>query len=241
MDKLGANFAYSVQSLKEKLHANPLIIQIPLGHEKEFEGVVDIIKMSKITWTDPEGSKSSSEPLTQEDGELWETALHMREQLLGQLCDVSETIAEKVLSDTDILSIQDELIYSAIRTATIKHQFCPVLCGSSFKKKGVQPLLDAIVLYLPNPAEIHHDFMEYYNDNLCALAFKTLHDKQRGVLTFLRLYSGEIVNSSSVYNVNRSYTEKISRLLQVQADSLKELQTASAGNIVAVSGLKEVL
>lgn len=242
MDKKGADFGMSVESLKNKLHAKPLVLHLPLGREKDFQGVVDIVSMQKHCWDDEgsEGTKFETSTVTEEDGQMWQKAVELREDLVGQLSDVDERIAEKILTESDMLEIPTELLYSAIRKATVRNIFCPVLCGSSFKKKGVQLLLDAIALYLPNPAEIHHSFIEYYKNDLCALAFKIIHDKQRGALTFLRIYTGSLTNNSSIYNVNRECSEKITRLLQVNADEMRDLSSSGAGNIVAVSGMKQV-
>ena len=243
MDKYGASFQMSIESLKEKLNVNPFITQIPLGEQKEFIGVIDVITMEKILWdVKSEGMRYIKVKLDKVKDELfYSEALKARTTLIEQLADIDDTIGDHILKDTPILEVDRLDIYRALRTATIKHNAVPLLCGSSLKNKGVQPLLDAVTLYLPNPLERTHEFVEFYEDYLCALAFKIIHDKQRGALTFLRLYNGVIESGDSVYNVNRDCTEKISRLLQVSANEFKEIASVSCGNIVAISGLIQVM
>ena len=241
MDKTGASFQDSVISIQEKLHSLPLVIQLPVGQEKTFCGVIDLISMKQLLWSakDSTGRTFEQKPLEVSD-ELYLDALKARTHLVEQLADLDDVIANYVLSDTPLGDIPLGDLHSSLRRVAISRKGLPVLCGSSHKNKGVQPLLDAVVHYLPNPAERQHDFVEYYQDSLCAMAFKTVFDKQRGPLTFLRLYTGSLKSGGTLYNVNRECTEKFSRLLQVSADEHKEVSEATAGNIVAVSGLKEV-
>ena len=163
-----------------------------------------------------------------------------REKLIGQLADVDEDIMNSVLEDIPLSDIPSDMIHSAVRNATLKHNMIPVLCDSSYKNKGVQPLLDAVVAYLPSPTDVDHEFMKHYGDSLCALAFKIMQVPQLGVLTFLRAYGGSLKTGANIYNVNREITEKVSRVYNVFADDFKEIKEITAGNIVAVSGLKEV-
>ena len=149
-------------------------------------------------------------------------------------------MADMFLSDADVNDVPNLELHNAIRRATISHGAVPILCGSALKNKGIQPLLDAVVYYLPDPSQQKHEFVDYYMDGLCALAFKTVHDKQRGPLTFLRLYSGHIASGGSLYNINRESTEKVSRLLQVSAGEYTDIEQVGPGNIAAVAGLKEV-
>jgi elongation factor G len=246
MDKAGANFEYCLSSMKEKLKANPLPIQIPIGKERTFSGLVDLVSMEVLKWTTKEaketdGLKFLCVPIDKnKHTELWEMANEGRISLIEKMTDLDEAFADVVLSDVSYDSIPVELLKSALRRITMNQLAIPVFCGSSLKNTGVQPLLNAVCSYLPNPVERQHDFIEYYGKNLCALAFKIIHDKQRGPLTFLRLYSGTIKSGSPIYNVNQSCTEKTSRLCQVYADEFKDIQEADAGNIVVVTGLKWV-
>ena len=241
MDKPAASFTNSVTSMVDKLHVNPLVTQVPIGSGSDFRGIVDIVNMEKCVWkNDGEGKLFEKSSLESSD-ELYEQTLKSRMKLIETLADVNETIAEHFLNDVDHLDIPRVDIHNAIRAATLSRKVVPVLCGSSYKNKGVQPLLDAVIKYLPSPLEIHHDFVDYYKDKLCALAFKLVHHKHHGPLTFMRLYEGELKSGMSIYNVNRECTEKVTRVLQVYADEHKEISHASSGNIVAVSGLKETI
>lgn len=241
MDKLGADFDESVHSLQEKLGVVPYIIQLPIGNEANFTGVIDLLAMEKLIWAkggNTDGRSYDRVPLNkQQDESSFKAASEARMQLVEQLANVDSNLGELFLSDSKI-SEQD--LHRALRRVTLTCAGVPVLCGSSFKNKGVQPLLDAVLRYLPDPTQRTHRFVDYYKDNLCALAFKIIHDKQRGPLTFLRLYTGDIKTGSTVYNVTRNSTEKVTRLLQVSADDLTDLRVASAGNIVAVAGLRQV-
>lgn len=241
MDKRGADFSGSVDSLREKLHVVPLLLQLPIGQESSFQGVVDLIHMERVMWNSPgsEGRVFQREPLSTSDT-LYEQSHHERTKLIEHLADVDDALADFVLSDADFSKIPPEILEAAVRTATLEHKQVPILCGSSLKNKGVQPLLDAIVSYLPSPVDVHYDFVPYYKDDLCALAFKIIHDKQRGVLTFARVYSGKMQANSNVYNANRSCSERITRIMEVYADEYRDVSEVMMGNIVAVSGLKEV-
>lgn len=240
MDKRGADFAGSVHSLQKKLNATTLVLQLPIGSAAGFKGVVDLVEMKKLLWKPGHGQQYQMEAVSPADGKLWDSAMAARLELVGQLADVNEEITEAILADVDAVDIPVETIRQAIRSATLHHAAVPVLCGSSHKNICVQPLLDAVTQYLPSPADVHHDFMQHYGNSLCALAFKIIHTKQRGPLTFLRLYGGELKTGTSIFNVNRGLPEKVSRVYQVFADEHKEMQTVSAGNIVALGGLKEV-
>ena len=242
MDKHGADFKASIASLRDTLQVNPLLLQLPIGQEGSFKGFVDLVRMEKVLWISQAGQEGRifvREPITCDD-DLYEESCQERTKLIESLADVDDTLADLVLADADFLEIQPSVLRKAIRTATLKKNFTPVLCGSALKNKGVQPLLDAVLFYLPSPLDIHHDFVQYYTDKLCALAFKIIHDKQRGVITFVRIYAGHIKSGSVVFNVNRSCQEKIGKLVEVFADEYQDVSEASVGNIVAISGLKEV-
>ncbi|KAK7488649.1 hypothetical protein BaRGS_00020102, partial [Batillaria attramentaria] len=243
MDKRGASIRLCLQSLQDKLHATPLLLQLPLGLEKDFTGITDLISLTNYTWDpsqSPDGRKFVTKPLTQSDGsELYRDVLSARAALIGQLADHDEHIADLVLGEVKLEDISVTDIQDAIRRVTLAQKMVPVLCGSSLKNKGVQPLMDAIVSYLPSPKDIAYGFADYYGTDLCALAFKVSHDRQRGPLTYIRVYSGALKSGSNVYNINRQTSEKTSRILQVYADELQDISQAVAGNIVAVAGLKQ--
>lgn len=242
MDKNGANIESCLDSIIDRLHPNPLLTQISIENSGKFQGIVDLVTLRKHLWDDSTDGRNYtiSQLEKSNDSSLYEKAYEYKVKLIEQLADLDEVIAHHILNDTDYNDIPAVDVMNAIRKATLSQSVIPVLCGSSFKNKGVQPVMNAVVNFLPNPNERVYPFVEYYNDSLCALAFKTVHDKQRGALTFLRLYSGIIESGSSIYNVNRERKEKVGKLYQIHADEHKEVSDASQGNIVAVTGLNEV-
>lgn len=244
MDKMGASVEMCLTSLRDKLHVCPLLLQLPIGKGKDFSGIIDLISLQSVQWDSglsQDGSKCIFEKLTPKNGDLYKDALSARATLVGQLADHDEHIADLVLSEVPLEEISMEDIQAAVRRVTLSQRLVPVLCGSSLKNKGVQPLMDAVVSYLPSPKDISYGFADYYGTDLCALAFKVTHDQHRGALTFLRIYAGALQSGSTIYNINRKTTEKTSRVLQVYADELHDISQAVAGNIVAVAGLKKVL
>ncbi|XP_072050409.1 ribosome-releasing factor 2, mitochondrial-like [Amphiura filiformis] len=247
MDKAKASFDMSVSSIQDKLHATPLLIQLPIGHYQDFVGIIDLVTMETITWTPnkaADGKNYTRTPLSKDLGSaIWERAVEARNKLVDQLADLDDEFADVILSmeEYDPLTVSSTQIESAIRRVTLSQSAVPVLCGSALKNKGVQLLMDAIATYLPSPNERHHDFLQLYNNELCAYAFKIIHDKQRGPLVFLRIYSGTLKPQTSIYNANRNCTERISRLLGVFADDFRELRSLSAGNIAVAVGLKETI
>ncbi|XP_076443062.1 ribosome-releasing factor 2, mitochondrial-like [Babylonia areolata] len=243
MDKRGASVTQCLQSLQDKLRVSPLLLQLPLGVERDFSGVVDLIHFNTVCWNpaqSPDGKSFTTKPLTRSDGtELYEQALSARASLIGQLADCDEHIADLVLGEVKLEDISIKDLESAVRRVTLARKLVPVFCGSSLRNVGVQPLLDGIVSFLPSPKDIAYGFADYYGTDMCALAFKVSHDQQRGPLTYLRMYSGSLKSGATLYNINRQSTEKSSRILQVYADELHDVSMAVAGNIVAVAGLKQ--
>ncbi|KAJ8028865.1 Ribosome-releasing factor 2, mitochondrial [Holothuria leucospilota] len=249
MDKKGADFDYSIQTIKDKLWAFPLTLQLPLGKEQSFRGLVDLVTMEKVTWHQGPGSSSHGKdfittPLdATKDSALWEEALNGRLQLVESLADLDDSFADKMLSfdDFDALKIPATELQSAIRRITLNNKAVPVFCGSSLKNKGVQMLMDAVNLYLPSPMERRQEVVQCYKNDLCAYAFKVIHDKQRGPLVFLRVYSGVVKSQGGIYNATQDFTERISRLLWVLADDYREVHHMDAGNIVVAVGLKKTV
>ncbi|XP_077988900.1 ribosome-releasing factor 2, mitochondrial-like [Glandiceps talaboti] len=245
MDKFGADFDFAVNTIKEKLHVKPLLLQLPLGQQQDFHGVVDLVSMETVTWQpkdrNDDGSKFIRTALDKNsDGDLHTKMLIARDDLIEQLGDADDRMAELVLqADGDNSTISQDEIHSSIRKVTLSQQVIPVLCGSSLKNKGVQPVMDAINLYLPAPNEQTYEFVQYYGKELCALAFKIIHDKHRGALTFLRVYSGTVKAGAKIYNVNRDAMEPVTRLLIAYADDFKEVESVSAGNIAVIMGFKQ--
>uniref|UniRef100_A0A8C5WHA0 Elongation factor G2 n=1 Tax=Leptobrachium leishanense TaxID=445787 RepID=A0A8C5WHA0_9ANUR len=246
MDKAGASFSFAVDSIKEKLKAKPLILQLPVGEGKAFSGLVDLVSMETVTWnlhsSEDDGRVFARKSLTEaDDPKFFKEAMEARNVLIEQVADLDDEFATLILEEYSdgFNSIPAEKLQLAIRRATLAHVAVPVLCGSALKNKGVQPLLDAITLYLPSPQDCSHDFVKWYDDELCALAFKVVQDKQRGPLVFVRIYSGTMKTQTAVHNVNQDCTERMSRLLLPFADQQVEIPSLSSGNIALTVGLKK--
>lgn len=246
MDRVGADFLNCITEIREKLGKRAAAIQMPVGSEENFTGMIDLLTLKKMTWAGSDlGEKFVLSDL--EGSELDEAKLY-RDELLEHLADYDDKLAEDYLGGAEITV---ETIQAAIRTATIKHGFIPVLCGSAFKNKGVQPLLDAVVNYLPSPLDkgevSGHDAKDYEKivtrkpdekELFSALAFKISSDPFVGQITYIRIYSGELTAGTQVYNPLEKKKERINKILQMHANKRTELESASAGDIVAVSGLK---
>uniref|UniRef100_A0A7N6ASF6 Elongation factor G2 n=1 Tax=Anabas testudineus TaxID=64144 RepID=A0A7N6ASF6_ANATE len=246
MDKPAANF--SIESIRQKLKVNPVLLQIPVGSGKGFTGVVDLLTNQRLIWKQSsmgdDGRVFESKPLDQSDEpELLQEAHEARTALIEQVAELDDEFAEILLTDfiDNFDAVPSTKLQDAVRRVTLARKGVPVLCGSSLRNKGVQPLLDAITAYLPAPNERHHDVVRWYKDDLCALAFKVLHDKQRGPLVFLRIYSGTLKPQTAVHNINRNSTERMSRLLVPFADQHVEIPSMTAGNIALTVGLKQTV
>jgi len=248
MDKNLANFSASVESVSEKLSTVPLVIHLPIGVGNKFTGVVDLITMTKYLWNHKDPDDDGKEYYTQhmdktKDGVLYDLAAEARARLVERLANVDAAFGDEFLACDGAMSISPTVVTAALRRAVLSQQAVAVLCGSSLRNTAVQLLMDAIVQFLPDPVEcsLHaYPFVKHYGNSLCALAFKTVHDHQRGPLTFVRLYSGSLEAGSSLYNVGRECNEHCSKLYQVFADEHREIGAVTAGNIAAVSGLKQV-
>ncbi|KAM9252772.1 ribosome-releasing factor 2, mitochondrial isoform 2-T2 [Dugong dugon] len=243
MDKTGASFKYAVESIREKLKAKPLLLQLPIGEAKTFKGLVDVISKEKLLWNpgSDDGKDFERKPLLESiDTELLKETTEARNALIEQVADLDDEFADLVLGEFsenfDLLPA--EKLQTAIHRVTVAQTAVPVLCGSALKNKGIQPLLDAITMYLPSPEERNYEFLQWYKGDLCALAFKVLHDKQRGPLVFMRIYSGTVKPKLAIHNINGNCTERISRLLLPFADQHVEIPSLTAGNIALTVGLK---
>uniref|UniRef100_H0Z6J5 Ribosome-releasing factor 2, mitochondrial n=1 Tax=Taeniopygia guttata TaxID=59729 RepID=H0Z6J5_TAEGU len=246
MDKTNASFTYAVESIKQKLKTEPLLLQLPIGEARTFRGLVDVVTKEQIIWkptSDPDDGKKFERKLLLEtdDPNLFQEVQDARNTLIEQVADLDDEFAELVLGENseNFDLIPADKLQSAIRRITLARKAVPVLCGSALKNKGVQPLLDAITLYLPAPNERSYEFLQWYKDDLVALAFKVLHDKCRGPLVFVRVYSGSLKPQSAVYNINKSCTERMSRLLLPFADQQIEIPSLMPGNIALTVGLKQ--
>ncbi|NLC38880.1 MAG: elongation factor G, partial [Clostridia bacterium] len=245
MDRVGADFARGISMIKDRLKANPVAIQLPIGSEENFRGIVDLIKYEAIIYHDDLGTKSDVVDIPPEMKDL---VAEYREKMLEAVVETDEELMLKYLEGEE-LTVEE--IKRAIRRATIQVKMIPVLCGSSFKNKGVQPLLDAVVDYLPSPLDIPpikgigpengaEDVRLASDDEpFAALAFKIVTDPFVGKLAFFRVYSGSLKSGSYVYNSTRNKKERIGRILQMHANHREEISEVYAGDIAAAVGLKE--
>jgi elongation factor G len=249
MDRIGADFDRGVQTMIDRLGAHPVPIQLPMGAEADFEGIIDLVGMRAITYKDDLGKEVVVGEIPAQHADAAAVA---REQLLDEVSHYDDELVELILEEADI---PEERLVSAIRQATLDMSITPVLCGSSFKNKGVQPLLDAVLAYLPSPldvpaikgfeqkkggeeieAERHPDDTEPFS----ALAFKIMADPYVGKLTYFRVYSGRLEAGSRVLNTNTGRTERIGRILMMHANEREDVQEVYAGDIAAGVGIKQV-
>src|SRR5450432_4153900 len=245
MDRQGAEFFKSYDHIKSRLKGNPVPIQIPIGAEEKFEGVVDLVKMKAIYWDD--ATQGMKYELRDIPAELVEEAKKWREKMVEAAAEADDDLTHKYLEGHD-LSIED--IKRGLRVRTIKNEIVPMLCGSAFKNKGVQAMLDAVIDYMPSPVDIKPVEGEDEGgkpqarkaadtEPFSALAFKIMTDPYVGQLTFIRVYSGVLNSGDTVYNANRGRKERIGRLLQMHANQREEIKEVRAGDIAAAVGLKE--
>ncbi|MEV0842672.1 elongation factor G [Actinocatenispora sera] len=248
LDRTGADFFRCVDMMVDRLNATPLVLQIPIGNEADFIGVVDLIRMKALTWR---GETQKGEDYAVEDipAELQAKAEEYREKLLETLADVDDSVMERYLEGEEL---SEAAIKAGIRRATIANKANPVVCGSAFKNKGVQPMLDAVIDYLPSPLDVpaiqgvatdgetpierHSDV----NEPFASLAFKVQTDKHLGKLTYIRIYSGSVEVGTQVVNSTKdNRKERIGKIYQMHSNKREERPSAQAGDIVAVQGLKQ--
>jgi elongation factor G len=246
MDRTGADFFGSVQSMIDRLGANPIPVQLPVGQEEHFRGVVDLVGMQAFVWTDDLGTATETIELPEE---LREQAQAYHHQLIDAVAEHDEELLETYL--TDETAVTPEMIRRALRQATLVAAITPVLCGSAFKNKGVQPLLDGVIDFLPSPVNVPAIEGEDPKSGepatrapeasgpFAALAFKVMSDPFVGRLTYFRVYSGTVSAGDRIVNVSNGKTERIGRLLLMHANHREELESVSAGGIVAAVGLKQ--
>ncbi|MFW6159904.1 MAG: elongation factor G, partial [Acidobacteriota bacterium] len=247
MDRLGANPEKAMEEIKEKLHAVPLMVQIPMGREDTFRGIIDLVHMKEIDWgVELMGKEFQVRDVAEE---YRDEALRKRLEMIEILSDVDDTIMERYLEEKEI---SPEEIQKAIRKGTLSLKFFPVLFGSSFRNKGVHPLLDAVVNYLPAPVDVppvrgYHPRTKKVEERKAAdeepfssLVFKIMNDPYVGTVSFTRIYSGKIKVGSYVYNSRVEAEERITRLLEMHSNKRKEINEAYAGDIVALGSMKSV-
>jgi elongation factor G len=245
MDRVGADFFRCVDMIKDRLDATVAITQLPIGSESDFRGVVDLLGMRALVWEDGMGESFESVEIP---AELAVDAEHWRHELVDVVSQFDENVLEKYVSEEEITAAD---LRTALRAATVSGDLVPVLCGTAFKNKGVQPLLDAVVDYLPSPVDVpaitgsapgdeHHELGRAVSDDepFAALAFKIMSDKHIGKLTYFRVYSGKLAAGSQVLNATKDRKERVGRILQMHANHREDKDAVFAGDIVAVVGLK---
>ncbi len=248
MDRIGANFFRVVDQIKNRLNSNPVFVQIPWVEDDEFKGIIDLLEMKLIVWD--EDSLGSQYEFVEIPSEVKDEADREREKLIESIADLDEEIMERYL---DGQPITKEQIKDVLRKSTIEIKAVPVLCGSAFKNKGIQTLLDAVVDYLPSPIDLppvkginpetgQEEFRRpEETEPFSALAFKIMTDPFVGQLTYLRVYSGKLVAGTTVYNSTKGTREKIGRLLRMHANKREEIKEVSAGDIAAAVGLRSTI
>ena len=251
MDRIGADFDRGVQTMIDRLGAHPVPIQLPIGAESDFRGIVDLVERKAILYKDELGKEVD---VTEIPAEVADAAANAREHLLEEVSHYDDELLEMILEEQEIPVAR---LKAAIRKATLDAKLTPVLCGSSFKNKGVQPLLDAVIDYLPSPLDVppveglepdkssdnggrpaHRDASD--DDPFAALAFKIMADPYVGKLTYFRVYSGRLEAGSRVLNVSTGRTERIGRILMMHANDREEVKEVYAGDIAAAVGIKQV-
>jgi elongation factor G len=245
MDRVGADFFASVQSMVDRLGARPVPVQLPIGREDEFRGVVDLVEMNGQVWTDELGQQAETIEIP---SELLEQAEEYHHQLIDAVADHDDELMEAYLLDES--SVTPEMLRRALRKATLDMSVVPVLCGTAFKNKGVQPLLDAVVDYLPSPLDVppvhgvdprtEHELSRRASveEPFAALAFKVMSDPYVGKLTYVRVYSGQVKSGDRVLNTTTGKTERVGRILQMHANHREERTEIGAGEIAAIVGFK---
>ena len=246
MDRAGANFLRVAEHVKERLGANPIPMQLPIGAEENFEGVIDLIRMKGIYWN--EEDKGMTYELRDIPADMQELCIEYREKMIEAAAESSEDLMEKYLEGNELTN---EEIKKGIRSRTLANEIIPMFCGSAFKNKGVQAMLDAVVEYMPSPVDVPpikgeddrgNEVVRSSSDEqpFSALAFKIATDPFVGTLTFFRVYSGVLNSGDTVYNPVKSRKERVGRILQMHSNSREEIKEVRAGDIAAAVGLKDV-
>ncbi|WP_394366223.1 elongation factor G [Tenuifilum thalassicum] len=250
MDRVGADFLSVVQQIKDKLGANPVPIQLPIGAEDNFVGLVDLIENKAVVWYENAKDKSTDYRLEPVPENMKEEVEEWRGKLIEAVASYNDELLERYFEDPD--SITKEEMIETIRKATIEMSIVPVLCGAAFKNKGIQRLLDAVIAYLPSPLDIGNVTgtnpktgepevrKPYINEPFCGLAFKIATDPYVGRLAFIRVYSGKIDSGSYIYNTRTGKKERISRLYQMHANKQNPIDFCEAGDICAAVGFKDL-
>ncbi|XP_018351434.1 PREDICTED: ribosome-releasing factor 2, mitochondrial [Trachymyrmex septentrionalis] len=244
MDRANADFNMSLQSIESKLNVETLPIQIPIEKAGALEGIIDIITMEKLIFDKKnQGMHLIKTKIAEsEDARLWNIASEQRRLLTDKLSGLDDKLADIIIEQESLDNIQPQMLVDSLRRVTIGRKGVPVILGSSYKNIGVQPLMDSVILYLPSPTNVYQlNLYRCFENNLAARVFKIVHDKQRGPITFFRIYSGNMKKGQKLYNVTRGQSEQCTRLYIACADDYEEVTEVSYGNIAAVSGLKNTI
>jgi elongation factor G len=246
MDRVGADFERCVEMMRDRLDAVPAVVQLPIGSEGDFRGVIDLVAMKAIVWPLDDDTEGAEFEIVDIPADLADAAAAARNELLETIAHVDDQLLERYLDGAELTP---EEIKAAIRTGTLAFEFVPVLCGSAFKNKGVQPMLDAVVDFLPAPIDIKPtegidmkgepvERKASENEPFSALAFKIVADPY-GKLTYFRIYSGKLEKGSEIYNSTKDRKERIGRILRMHANQREDIEVAYAGDIVAGLGFKQ--
>ena len=253
MDRIGADFFNCVQMMRDRLHAHPVPLMIPIGAEEKFRGMIDLVNMNARVWPDAADPKDFGKTFQDVEipEELREKAEEWREKMLESIAEYDDNFAERYLEG---LTFEPDELKIMIRRSTLACKITPVLCGTAFKNKGVQMLLDAVLDYLPSPKDVEevHGHLPDEPDTIAsrkpdvnapfsALAFKIMSDPHVGKLTYIRVYSGKLESGSYVYNVTKDHTERIGRILLMHANDREQIEELRAGDIAAIIGLKKTV
>lgn len=250
MDRIGADFSGTIEMMKARLGAHPVALQIPIGKEEHFKGVVDLVEMKAYIWDETAEDKGETYTTVDVPEDLRKDALHYREKMLESIAEYDDEFMGRYLENHDF---ETEELYKEIRKSSLKALITPVFCGTAFKNKGVQPLLDAIINYLPSPLDIPpikglHSETEEEGERkpddrepFSALAFKVATDPYVGKLTYIRVYSGKIETGSYVYNSTLDINERVSRILLMHANDREQIDEVRTGDIAAIVGLKQTV
>ena len=245
IDRVGASYDRTIESIRTRLGANPLAMQLPIGFESEFKGVVDLMEMQAIIWEDELGRDPK---VTEIPADLMAAAKAGREKLVERIAELDDDLTIKYLEGEEITIPE---LKTALRKAVIANQIVPIFCGSSLRNKGVQPLLDAMIDYLPSPADIQavkgtnpnsgDEILREHGDNepMSALVFKIVTDPYVGRLAYLRVYSGKVTQGTTIHNSSKGKKERVGRLIRMYADHREDIEEVYAGDIAAILGLKE--
>ncbi|XP_076760367.1 mitochondrial ribosome recycling factor 2 isoform X2 [Xylocopa sonorina] len=244
MDRADANFDMCLRSIESKLNVEILPTQFPIKEKGILEGIVDIVSLEKLVFDKKDmGMKYIRLKLSEnEDSALWEMANEKRRSLADKLSSMDDKLAEAIIEQESLDAVTPQMLLDSIYRSTISRKGVPVLLGSSYKNIGVQPLMDSILLYLPSPDEsIYSIYHRCFEQNLSARAFKVVHDKQKGPITFFRIYSGSIKKGANLYNMSRDKKEIVTKLYIAYADEYQEVSKMTHGNIAALTGLKSTM